>query len=227
MIAIITRETGNYFYRARYYNPTLGRFISRDPLSGAEFSQGTNLYAYCGNNFLNAIDPTGLTDYDAASTQATLNAAAAAATAGPIQGLLYMYNNNQGGGTLDFGIYGINDTYNVNGVTVTSDQFANYIAGYEAQAYDDAYLGGIPEALGAMDLAGIAYHNIPGGSKETNDPGDETGLPLVQAGAFGEAAGKDPVASLVASIVLISAQEQSAEAHKRANHKGAACEHHR
>jgi RHS repeat-associated protein len=53
-------ETSNYFYRARYYNPTLGRFISRDPLSGAEFSQGTNLYAYCRNNFLNATDPTGM-----------------------------------------------------------------------------------------------------------------------------------------------------------------------
>ena len=53
-------ETGNYFYRARYYSPVLGRFISRDPLSGAEFSQGTNLYAYCGNNFLNASDPTGM-----------------------------------------------------------------------------------------------------------------------------------------------------------------------
>ena len=34
-------------------------FISRDPLSGAEFSQGTNLYAYCANNYLNTTDPTG------------------------------------------------------------------------------------------------------------------------------------------------------------------------
>jgi len=53
-------ETGNYFCEARYYSPTLGRFISRDPLSGAEFSQGTNLYAYCDNNYLNATDPTGM-----------------------------------------------------------------------------------------------------------------------------------------------------------------------
>jgi RHS repeat-associated protein len=53
-------ETGNYFYRARYYNPKLGRFISRDPLSGAEFSQGTNLYAYVGNNPTNLTDPTGM-----------------------------------------------------------------------------------------------------------------------------------------------------------------------
>lgn len=41
------------------YNPVLGRFISRDPLSGAEFSQGTNLYAYCGNNLINCVDATG------------------------------------------------------------------------------------------------------------------------------------------------------------------------
>jgi RHS repeat-associated protein len=52
-------ETGNYFYRARYYNPQLGRFISRDPLSGAEFSQGTNLYCYVQNNYLNLLDPMG------------------------------------------------------------------------------------------------------------------------------------------------------------------------
>ena len=52
-------ETGNYFCNARYYNPTLGRFISRDPLGGAEFSQGTNLYAYCGNDGVNETDPSG------------------------------------------------------------------------------------------------------------------------------------------------------------------------
>jgi len=57
-------ETGNYFCNARFYNPTLGRFINRDPLPGAEFSQGTNLYAYCRNNFLNASDPTGMDDDD-------------------------------------------------------------------------------------------------------------------------------------------------------------------
>jgi RHS repeat-associated protein len=62
----LTSGDRNYSYvydsanRTRYYNPTLGRFISRDPLSGAEFSQGTNLYAYCRNNFLNATDPTGM-----------------------------------------------------------------------------------------------------------------------------------------------------------------------
>ena len=53
-------ETGDYYYRARYYSPILGRFISRDPLSGAEFSQGSNLYAYVANNGVNYFDPWGL-----------------------------------------------------------------------------------------------------------------------------------------------------------------------
>ena len=43
---------------ARYYNPALGRFISRDPTGYA--GSGINLYAYCGDNPLVYTDPTGL-----------------------------------------------------------------------------------------------------------------------------------------------------------------------
>lgn len=50
-------ETGLYYYRARYYDPDLGRFISEDP-SG--LSGGINLYAYVGNNPVNGTDPLGL-----------------------------------------------------------------------------------------------------------------------------------------------------------------------
>jgi RHS repeat-associated protein len=48
-------ETGLYFYRARYYNPYIGRFMQTDPVG-----QGTNLYAYCGNNPVGCVDPSGL-----------------------------------------------------------------------------------------------------------------------------------------------------------------------
>jgi len=40
--------------RARYYDPTLGRFISEDPAK-----DGINWYAYCANNPVNAVDPDG------------------------------------------------------------------------------------------------------------------------------------------------------------------------
>lgn len=50
-------ETGVYYYRARYYNAEIGRFIGEDPIG---FSGGdANLYRYVENSPLSATDPTG------------------------------------------------------------------------------------------------------------------------------------------------------------------------
>jgi len=47
-----------YYYRARYYDPTVGRFISSDPI---EFMAGdTNFYRYVGGDPVNYLDPSGL-----------------------------------------------------------------------------------------------------------------------------------------------------------------------
>jgi len=51
-------QTGLYFYRARYYSPALGRFISSDPIGWA--SGQTNNYAYVDGNPLGRVDPEGL-----------------------------------------------------------------------------------------------------------------------------------------------------------------------
>jgi len=50
-------ESGLYYYRARYYDPEIGRFLSEDPLG---FEAGVNFYAYVENNPINANDPFGL-----------------------------------------------------------------------------------------------------------------------------------------------------------------------
>ena len=50
-------ETGNYYMRARYYNPDTGRFISEDPVK-----DGNNWYSYCAGNPIMFWDPLGLTD---------------------------------------------------------------------------------------------------------------------------------------------------------------------
>ncbi len=49
------RETGQYYLRARYYSPETGRFTQEDTYRG----DGLNLYAYCANNPVKYVDPTG------------------------------------------------------------------------------------------------------------------------------------------------------------------------
>jgi RHS repeat-associated protein len=51
-------ETGLLFYRARYYDPKVGRFLTADPIG---FEGGDiNFYAYVANNPVNRTDPLGL-----------------------------------------------------------------------------------------------------------------------------------------------------------------------
>lgn len=50
-------ETGLYQYRARYYSPRLGVFLSIDPIGTKD---DPNLYLYVGNDPVNLTDPTGM-----------------------------------------------------------------------------------------------------------------------------------------------------------------------
>ncbi|WP_124065275.1 RHS repeat-associated core domain-containing protein [Clostridium sp. E02] len=49
------QETGQYYLRARFYNPVVGRFLQEDVYRG----DGLNLYAYCANNPVVYYDPSG------------------------------------------------------------------------------------------------------------------------------------------------------------------------
>ncbi len=49
-------DTALYNYRARIYDPAIGRFITEDPKG---FAAGVNFYAYVGNNPINYNDPYG------------------------------------------------------------------------------------------------------------------------------------------------------------------------
>jgi len=53
-------ETGLYYYKARYYSPTIGRFLQPDPIG---YADGMNLYSYVGNSPVTLMDPLGLLQF--------------------------------------------------------------------------------------------------------------------------------------------------------------------
>ena len=55
-------ELDSVYLRNRYYQPTIGRFITEDPVK-----DGLNWYSYCGGNPVMMIDPSGLGKVDISS----------------------------------------------------------------------------------------------------------------------------------------------------------------
>lgn len=64
--------TGFYYYGYRYYSPTTGRWLSRDPL---EEQGGVNLYGFVGNDPLNDSDSLGLESWWRAAARTAFNMA--------------------------------------------------------------------------------------------------------------------------------------------------------
>jgi RHS repeat-associated protein len=58
MFPMFPTETNPSYYRARYFDPSPGRFLNEDPLRGG--GGGLNFYSYVRNNSTNLVDPFGM-----------------------------------------------------------------------------------------------------------------------------------------------------------------------
>ena len=98
-------ETGLFHYRRRTYDPSNGRFLSKDPFG---YLDGYNLYAYVNNNPVNFVDPFGLESTKPGSNRPpTALEAGGGAALGALKGFLNIFAEagkqvyDMGGGLVD------------------------------------------------------------------------------------------------------------------------------
>ena len=91
-------ETKLYYLKTRYYDPEVGRFISQDDVSylDPEHINGLNLYAYCLNNPIMGVDPTGTFVLSAILIGLIAGAVVGAIIGGTVAGVT-AYNNGARG----------------------------------------------------------------------------------------------------------------------------------
>ena len=111
-------ESGFYLCTLRYYDPSGGRWISRDPIG---YAGGSDLYGYVGNDPVNKVDPSGLEEFvptpatgdpyaDFMNQQQDAQRAKDVAWRNQIYNQIPQHNPNDGHGTLSMGM-GFNVNY--------------------------------------------------------------------------------------------------------------------
>ena len=137
-------ETGLYYYRARYYSPTLGRFIQTDPIG---YQGGMNLYAYCSSNPVGLVDALGL-----------------CATSGTIADwVYYSYFGTEGSGYNLAGAAHVRSAYNATvsafGPGITNAQRSWAQAYYNSPDHSTATSRALTELYEATRFKARSYNN--------------------------------------------------------------------
>ena len=151
-------EIGEYYLRARQYNPTIARFTARDPVFGSlEKPLMLHRYLYCGNDPSNRLDPRGMAyewgeywnshfTYD--ETQAVIDDALELVGTNRVLGPWRAFG---AGGPYRHGIYDFKDTGNTFEISesyvMTGSEFTNWLTGYTCY-YHYGYYGEVGARLG-------------------------------------------------------------------------------
>lgn len=142
-------ESGLYYYRARYYDSSVGRFLQEDPHPGELSLPITvvNRYAYTGNNPINFPDPSGKFFFAAAFAFGAMIAGGATAT-GALAAIGAAFIGSMAAGALHSAITG-----NWNNFWSTTESVFNISAGFLGLSALAAWAwGGGVKAAGANSI---------------------------------------------------------------------------
>jgi len=166
-------NSGLYYYGFRFYEPNLQRWLNEDPIREAG---GMNLFGFVGNNSINMVDLLGLKDYSEQETSDILNKARCEMdnTRWPWS-LSKMADEHGSGAKYDYKVNAEFDTFVVNGRKLVSDQFGNFIAGYQG---DNAGLFG----YSGVRIAGWWFDYVESKARHIPFDWDADSVPDINAG---------------------------------------------
>ena len=162
-----------YYLQNRYYNPSLGRFLSSDIVYDTDAGlQGFNLFLYCGNNPTNRIDASGADSNELSNGEDMLDKALLEGG-----GASHSHNPSSGGTSSGYvappGGGGITNKYTIGDTTVEFGHGGRHLDGtglsvdqVEPLIAQDVVNAGIPvnrHHLGQVNISGVtivysSYH---------------------------------------------------------------------
>ncbi len=139
--------TGLMSFRARWYHAETGRWLSKDPIG---ISGGLNLYAFCGNNPVNFVDPMGLFRFGDRPLAGYPDWSANLGTQLPTQRAAHEHGFFEDGSGENIGFMGPSDN-SPGGVQIAHNSQAENPSGYTLSSwrYDDDDL--MREAIGNVN----------------------------------------------------------------------------
>ncbi len=164
-------EISLYYLNARYYDPEVGRFISADSMEylSPESINGLNLYAYCGNNPVMNMDPSG---HFIISLIVGLSVSFAIGfTASTIsQGIQYGWQNINWGQSVVDGLFSVASTaLAATGIGAVASVLIGAAMGFGQYAIDSAFHGESLTWGGALLAIGLgAFAGWIGGAGASN-----------------------------------------------------------
>jgi len=147
-------ETGLVYYGHRYYSPSLGRFINRDP---KEEDGGINLYGFCLNNPINRWDVLGMEPDISEAPQGEVGGfkyCGSQTSADMTQTFTYLKDPKTG-----IVYQKVDDTYDIDQSIMTGFDSISLLASNAASAWDTTTTDELNAQFAAMDAQSREFWN--------------------------------------------------------------------